>query len=125
MLPKKGIVIPKAEDLGPYAQAIAYALKAELGPTHQAVKTVMGWTGAGERTVKNWLAGISGPSGDHLVKLIQHSGPVLQVLLILGGRPEVAVAHKLLDVRNKLSESVAQIDLFLATRESEQNEVAP
>jgi hypothetical protein len=52
MLPKTGIVLPKAEVLGPYAQAIAYALKAELGPTHQAVKTVMGWTGAGERTVK-------------------------------------------------------------------------
>jgi hypothetical protein len=125
MLPKTGIVLPKAEDLGPYAQAIAYALKAELGPTHQAVKTVMGWTGAGERTVKNWIAGISGPSGDHLVKLIQHSGLVLQVLLILGERPEVAVAHKLLDVRNKLSESVAQIDLFLATRESETNEATP
>ena len=125
MLPKKGTVFPKAEDLGPYAQAIAYALKAELGDTHQAVKTLMSWTGASERAVKYWLAGVRGPSGDHLVKLIHHSAPVLQVLLILGGRPEVAVAHKLLDVRNKLSESVAQIDLFLETRVLEQNPVAP
>lgn len=37
-----------------------------------------------------------------------------------GRSPEVAIAHKLLDVRNKLSESVEQIDLLLATRESEQ-----
>ena len=66
MLPKKGIVFPSAEDLGPYSQAVAYALKCELGTTHQAAKIVMGWTGAGERTVKNWLAGVSGPSGDHL-----------------------------------------------------------
>jgi hypothetical protein len=86
MLPKTGIVFPKAEDLGSYSQAIAYALKAELGSTHQAVKTVMSWSGAGERTVKNWLSGVSGPNGDHLVELIRHSGPVLQVLLILGGR---------------------------------------
>jgi hypothetical protein len=41
--------------------AIAYALRNQLGTTHQATKIVMGWTGAGERTVKNWLAGISGP----------------------------------------------------------------
>ena len=90
MLPKKGIVFPNAENLGPYPQAIAYALKCELGTTHQAVKTIMGWTGAGERTVKNWLAGVSGPSGDHLVRLISQSEAVLQVLLILGGRQRVA-----------------------------------
>jgi DNA invertase Pin-like site-specific DNA recombinase len=55
MLPKTGIVFPKAEELGPYSRAIAYALKCELGSTHQATKIVMGWTGAGERTVTNWL----------------------------------------------------------------------
>ena len=63
MLPKKGIIIPNAEDLGPYSRAIAYALKCELGTTHQAAKTLMEWTGAGERTVKNWLAGIAGHEG--------------------------------------------------------------
>jgi hypothetical protein len=38
MLPKKGIVFPNAEDLGPYCQAIAYALKCEQASTHQATK---------------------------------------------------------------------------------------
>jgi hypothetical protein len=38
-----------------YAEAIAAALKEELGDTHRATKTVMRWTGAGERTAKNWL----------------------------------------------------------------------
>ena len=113
MLLKKGIVFPRAEDLGPYSRAIAYALKGELGSTHQAIKTVMAWTGAGERTVKNWIAGISGPSGEHLIDLIRHSGPVLEVVLILGRRQEVAVAQKLLDVRNKLAEAVEQIDALL------------
>lgn len=114
MLPKTGIVFPTAEQLGPYCQAIAYALKSELGSTHQATKVVMGWTGAGERTVKNWLAGISGPSGDHLVKLIRHSEYVLQVLLILGGRQRVAAAERLVGFRDKLAETLQQVDSLIA-----------
>src|SRR5579863_4393797 len=89
MLPKKGIVFPNGENLGPYPRAIAYALKSELGSTHQAVKIIRRWTGAGERTIKNWMAGISGPSGQHLVSLIRHSDDVLTVLLILAARQQV------------------------------------
>ena len=114
MLPKKGIVIPSAKDLGSYSQAIAYALKCELGTTHQAVKTVMSWTGAGERTVKNWLAGKSGPSGDHLVRLISQSEAVLQVLLILGGRQRVATIQKFAGLRDKLAEAVEFFDAVMA-----------
>ena len=89
MLPKKGIVFPNNENLGSYPRAVAYALKCELGSTHQAIKIIRRWTGAGERTVKNWLAGTSGPSGQHLVDLIRHSDDVLTVLLILAGRQQV------------------------------------
>jgi hypothetical protein len=113
MLPKKGIVFPNAENLGPYPKAIAYALKCELGPTHQAVKIIMRWTGAGERTVKNWLAGISGPSGQHLVDLIRNSDDVLAVLLILAGRRQVLAAQRLVDVRNKLAETIRQVDAMM------------
>src|SRR5476649_2228732 len=113
MLPKKGIVFPNAENLGPYPRAIAHALKCELGPTHQAVKIIRRWTGAGERTVKNWLAGISGPSGQHLVDLIRHSDHVLAVLLILAGRQQVVAALRLVDVRNKLVETVEQVDAMM------------
>jgi len=80
------MVFPNVENLGPFPLAVSYALKSELGSTHQAVKIIMRWTGAGERTVKNWLAGISGPSGQHLVDLIRHSDGVLEVILILAGR---------------------------------------
>jgi hypothetical protein len=113
MLPKKGIVFPNGENPGSYPQAIAYALKCELGSTHQAVKIIRRWTGAGERTVKNWLAGISGPSGQHLVDLIRNSDYVLTVLLILAGRPQVAATHKLINLRSKLVESVEEIDAIL------------
>ena len=36
-----------------------------------ATKTLMRWTGAGERTAKAWLAGISGLSGGHLISLLR------------------------------------------------------
>src|SRR5436189_1865312 len=102
-----------ARILDRYPLAVAYALKSELGSTHQATKTVMRWTGAGERTVKNWLAGISGPSGQHLVELIRHSDEVLQILLLLAGRKQVAVAKRLIDVRKRLIETVRQVDELL------------
>ena len=67
MFPKKGNYFPNGTGAGKgkvsYAAAIAAALRAELGDSHQAVKTnTMRWTGANERTVKNWLAGKWGPS---------------------------------------------------------------
>lgn len=110
MLPKKGIVFPSNENLGSYSQAIAYALKCELGSTHQAVKIIMRWTGAGERTVKNWLAGISGPSGEHLVDLIRNSDNVLRVLLTLSGRHQTGVLQNLRDLRSLLMETLEKID---------------
>ena len=102
-----------SRNLGSFPGAIAYALKSELGSTHQAVKTIRRWTGAGERTVKNWLAGISGPSGQHLVDLIRHSDEVLTVLLLLAGRQEVVAVQKVVDLRNKLAEMVEQINKLM------------
>ena len=113
MLPKKGIVFPNGENLGPYPRAVAYALKCELGSSHQAVKIIMRWTGAGERTVKNWLAGVSGPSGQHLVDLIRNSDDVLAVLLVIAGRRQVMAAQRLVDVRNKLAETIQQVDTMM------------
>ncbi len=113
MLPKKGIVFPSAESLGPFPLAVAYALKSELGSTHQAVKIVMRWTGAGERTVKNWFAGISGPSGQYLVDLIRHSDSVLEILLFLAGRHRSVAGQKLVNARNKLAATIDQIDALM------------
>ncbi len=113
MLPKKGTVIPSAKELGPYPRAMAYALKCEVGTTHQAAKTLMGWTGAGERTVKYWLRGSRGPSGQHLVDLMRHSDYVLEVMLVLAARQQIAGAQKLIGVRNKLAETVEQIDALI------------
>ena len=110
MLPKTGIVLPNGENLGPYPVTVAYALKSQLGTTHRAVKIIMRWTGAGERTVKNWLAGVSGPNGQHLVELIRNSDEVLDVLLLMAGRHQIVAAKKLVEARNKLAEIIQQVD---------------
>ena len=70
MFPKTGNKLhPRRLDSRTYARAIADALRTELGQSHRATKTLMKWTGASERTVKNWLSGAYGPSGDNLVQL--------------------------------------------------------
>ena len=114
MFPKKGNVFPpgSGERISGkrYAAAIASALRAELGETHRAVKTVMRWTGANERTVKNWLAGNSGPSGEHLVSLLRHSDATLEAILLLAKRRPVLAAEKFLSARNALLEALKTID---------------
>jgi|SRR5258707_13537679 hypothetical protein len=104
------------KNLDSYAAAVAHALQRQLGGTHQAVKTVMRWTGASERTVKNWFAGISGPSGQHLLSLAHHSDEVLAAFLTLAGRQKTAAAIKLLDLRNRIAEVLKEIDRLVENK---------
>lgn len=110
MTPKTGIIFPTISELGSYPHAIAYALKSELGATHQTVKIVMSWTGAGERTVKNWLSGVSGPSGQHLVDILRHSDFALRVILMLADRRPTIAAQNLASLRESLIDAVRHID---------------
>ncbi len=112
MLPKEGKTFP-GKKLGEYATAIAQALERELGDSHRAIKVTMRWTGAQERTVKNWFAGRNGPNGQHLVALVRQSDEVLKVLLHLAGREEILVANKLLGARDKLAEMLALMHVLM------------
>ena len=107
MLPKTGKTFPDVDSRlsaeQSYAAAIATALTGELGDTHRAVKTVMRWTGASERTVKNWFAGACGPSGDHLVAIIRHSDTAFEAVMLRAGRHEVAAAKRLVEARDTLA----------------------
>jgi len=80
MLPKKGkmlhLWVGLAKSPKDYAELIANALKEEHGDTHRSVKTIMRWTDASERSVKNWLSGESGPSGYFLMRLFAKSAAV-------------------------------------------------
>jgi|SRR5579885_19971 len=87
-----------------YAVAIAAALRGELGTTHQAVKSVMRWTGASERTVKYWLSGSRGPSGEHLIALAASSETILEIFLRRAGRQNYMVTTRLAEAHQKLKD---------------------
>lgn len=115
MFPNKGNNFPngtrRGKDSLNYPAAIAGALKAELGNSHRAVKTVMRWTGANERTVKNWLAGKRGPRGEHLLSLMRYSNATLDQVLELSGRQHIIAGRELFEVRNVLAATLEKIDL--------------
>ena len=87
-----------------YAAIIAGALANELGETHRAAKVLMGWTGAGERTVKHWLAGLHGPRGDHLLVLMQESDAVFEAVLTAINRRDAVIAARMLAAQRSLQE---------------------
>ena len=78
--PKKGKSFPNrgtdgSSDFGlddrAFAGKIGSALRAELKTRNAQAKQVARWTGANERTVKNWISGRYAPCGRHLVLLAQ------------------------------------------------------
>jgi hypothetical protein len=105
VLPKTGKKFPGGNDrengrLG-YAAIIAGALANELGETHRAAKVLMGWTGAGERTVK---AGLHGPRGDYLLVLMQKSDAVFEAVLTAINRRDAVIAARMLAAQRSLQE---------------------
>ncbi|MGO8910775.1 MAG: hypothetical protein ACLQDM_15855 [Bradyrhizobium sp.] len=114
--PKKGKSFPKRGGGGgsdfslddhAFAMKIASALKSELKDRNSRAKLVAGWTGANERTVKNWILGRYAPCGRHLVVLAQHSDQVLNAILSMAGRQDLLLARKVEDLRQKVFELAA------------------
>jgi hypothetical protein len=118
MFPKRGKGFPSAGGTGEprlsYAASIAMALRIELGDSHQAIKTVMRWTGATDRTAKNWITGIRGPTGEHLISLAHHSDAVFEIFIRATGRESLLVAVQLIDAREKLAAALETIDKLVA-----------
>ena len=113
MFPKKGKVFPKSiKRISPdeFAKSISTALREELGSSHIAAKTVMRWTGASERTAKNWLAGTCGPSGCHLILLARESDVIMATLIVLAGRELNISALSLISLKAGLMYAVNAID---------------
>lgn len=103
MLPKRGSFLLSQDQ---YAKGISLALQAELGSTHQAVKVLMRWAHVSEKTAKNWLAGKTGPRGEHLAALISHSDLMLNTYLVMAGRRPATVLLALPSLRKHLLELV-------------------
>ena len=113
VFPKEGKVLHSGSEGERYAVVIAAALRQEVGGTHRAIKTVVRWTGASERTVKYWLAGTSGPKGEHLVALAHHSDAVHEAFLRLAGREQAMAVGKVVDARDMLLQVIALLQSAL------------
>lgn len=121
--PKKGKSFPKSGSGGgsdfsvddhAFAMKIASALRSELKDRNSRAKLVAAWTGANERTVKNWILGRYAPCGRHLVVLAQHSDQVLNAILSMAGRQDLLLARKVEDLRQKvfdLADAMGKRDL--------------
>ncbi|WP_233352789.1 hypothetical protein [Maricaulis alexandrii] len=115
MFPKMGNELPGRGGPGGYEQTIAMALRSELGTSHQAIKTLMSWTGASERSAKHWLSGTHGPSGRHLIALAKHSDAILIYILVAADRPAAAVSVRWAGLRQQLLSLVQQLDEAIAS----------
>ena len=103
-----------ASDGYEFAAIVAETLRETFGGTRMSIKMVMAYTGAGERTVKNWFQGKNGPNGENLVELVRHSDEVLEALLMMAGREDILAGKLLVDARDKLVEMLEIIDQLQA-----------
>lgn len=110
MLPKRGRIFRNGSgDNAPrlvYARAVRDALKRESRSTPHLIKKVGQWTGARERTIKNWLAGTCGPRGEHLLLLAFHSNDVFEVILALTERDRNIAKPKLRTICEEMTRSL-------------------
>jgi len=93
-----------------FALTVADALRRDFGGTTAAVKMVVALTGANARAVRNWFAAKNGPSGENLVDLMRHSDEVLEAILVMAGRVDLAKVKKLGDAKRQLRQMLALID---------------
>jgi hypothetical protein len=107
--PKSSGKIVASED-DDFTSVIAETLRDAFGRNRAAAKSLMRITGAGERTVKNWLEGKNAPSGKNLVELVRHSDGVLEALLLMAGRDKILAMKKLMNARDTLVQMIELID---------------
>jgi hypothetical protein len=115
MFHKTGRNLQGAARTKQYAHTVADALREELGQSHRAIKTLARWTGASERTAKNWLSATNGPSGNHLIQLARRSDIVLAAVLALAGRHELLIGLRLVEIRAGLESALKHIEGMMAS----------
>lgn len=86
-----------------FAIEIAAALQRASVESGLQIKTVAGWTGANERTVKNWFSGQYGPRGEHLLILARHSHEVLTTMLGIMERRDLLVALEFAEIEQRIA----------------------
>lgn len=116
--PDSGNVFPKRHRREPrkplFAKLISTALRASLRGQSSSIKTVALWTGANERTVKNWFAGSRAPSGDHFLGLATNSPAVLAAFLAAIHRNDCLVMANIEEARAKVAAALLALEAIHA-----------
>ena len=126
--PESGKVLPSRQrhpsETKIFARLVSTALKASLRGQVSSIKVVAGWTGANERTVKNWFAGNSAPSGDHFLGLAENSPAVLAAFLAAINRNDCLVMAEIESARAKVEAALVALEavraVHLAATETKQ-----
>jgi hypothetical protein len=74
------------------------------------VKIVANAVGANERAVRNWFEAKNGPSAEHLVRLMWHSDEMMDSILAMAGKKELAATMQVSKARSVLSKALAELD---------------
>ena len=116
MRTKKGNKLPfsdvEAQPPIGYARAIGAALRGDTAAGNVSAKVIMRWTGASERSVKGWISGRQGPSGEHLMALMQRSDAVWEAVQRLAGRRPAPSIQAIEAARQHLMEAERALAAF-------------
>ncbi|CAI9418890.1 hypothetical protein ANOBCDAF_04406 [Pleomorphomonas sp. T1.2MG-36] len=118
--PKSGNMLPSQRHGKPrkpsFARLVSTALRASLKGQSSKVKTVALWTGANERTVKNWLSGERAPSGDHFLGLAANCPAVLAAFLAAIQRNDCLVMADIEEARAKVAAALMALEAVRAAQ---------
>ena len=109
--PKTGKLSPGE---GSFAVMVSSVLKGALGDRPASIKLVARWTGAGERTVKNWFAGRYAPRGHHFRDIVRHCPEMLDAFLASAGRGDRVAFGKVVEAREALREALDVLERLAA-----------
>lgn len=117
--PKKGKVFPHGGARnGKFAELVAAVLCRSLGERSSAIKIVVRWTGAGERTVKNWFVAKNAPSGDHFLELVRNCPDMLDEFLAAAGQKERLAGVSVRAARLALVTSILALDKLMDSEDA-------
>lgn len=118
--PNTGNVFPRGHrrEPGPlsFANLVSTALRTSLRGQSSSIKTVAQWTGANERTVKNWFAGDRAPTGDHFLGLAANSPAVLAAFLAAIHRNDCLVMAEIEEARAKVAAALVALEAVRAVQ---------
>ena len=97
-----------------FAVMVATVLRGRFGDRPAAIKIVARWTGASERTVKNWFGGHCAPRGHFFQILVLNCPEMLDAFLLsVGGGDRLAFA-KLMAAQRALKDALVLIEALTA-----------